>query len=105
MKLARSLSALLCLLSLLWLVPTISFAPQLLAQQTTTPMKIVGYFPRYGLYSSFFVKNLITSGSAPLLTHLDYAFANVVNNKCVSFDTYADYQAPISAANAVNGVA
>ncbi len=105
MKLVRSLSALLCLLSVFWFVPTNSFAPQLLAQQTTTPMKVVGYFPRYGLYSSFFVKNLITSGSAPLLTHLDYAFANVVNNKCVSFDTYADYQAPISAANAVSGVA
>jgi chitinase len=104
MKVVRRLSALLCLFCLLWFVPTNSFAPQLLAQQTT-PMKIVGYFPRYGLYSSFFVKNLITSGSAPLLTHLDYAFANVVNNKCVSFDTYADYQAPISAANAVSGVA
>jgi chitinase len=104
MKVVRRLSALLCLFCLLWLVPTISFAPQLLAQQTT-PMKIVGYFPRYGLYSNFFVKNLITSGSAPLLTHLDYAFANVVNNKCVSFDTYADYQAQISAKNAVSGVA
>lgn len=105
MKLVRSLLALLCLLSLLWFVPTNSLAPQLLAQQTTTPMKIVGYFPRYGLYSSFYPKNLITSGAAPLLTHLDYAFANVVNNKCVSFDTYADYQAQVSASNAVSGVA
>ena len=29
----------------------------------------------------------------------------MVNNRCVSFDTYADYQDPVSAAHAVNGVA
>jgi chitinase len=78
------------------------------AQTTTTstnPRKIVGYFPRYGIYQGFFVKNLITNGSIKLLTHLDYAFTNVVNNRCVSFDTYADYQDPVSAAHAVNGQA
>jgi chitinase len=80
------------------------FAPKLLAQSSTGnggPMKIVGYFPRWGMYSSYFVKNLITSGAAPVLTHLDYAFTNVVNNRCVSFDTYADYQATFTAAHAV----
>jgi chitinase len=84
------------------------FAPKLLAQSSTGtagPMKIVGYFPRWGMYSSYFVKNVITSGAAPLLTHLDYAFTNVVNNRCVSFDTYADYQATFTAEHAVNGQA
>jgi chitinase len=78
------------------------------AQSTTTstnPMKIVGYFPRYGIYQGYFVKNLISNGSIKLLTHLDYAFTNVVNSRCVSFDAYADYQDPVSAAHAVNGQA
>src|SRR4029077_18305542 len=86
------------------------FAPRLLGQVGatiggTTPMKVVGYFPRWGIYSNYFVKNIVTSGSAPLLTHLDYAFANVVNNRCVSFDPWADYQAPVTAGHAVNGQA
>jgi len=94
---------------LLFLV-AMSFTPRLFTQgQTTTtstdPMKIVGYFPKYGIYQGFFVKNLITNGSIKLLTHLDYAFTNVVNNRCVSFDTYADYQDPVSATHAVNGQA
>jgi chitinase len=85
-----------------------SFTPRFFTQAQTTstnPMKIVGYFPRYGIYQGFFVKNLITNGSIKLLTHLDYAFTNVVNNRCVSFDTYADYQDPVSASRAVNGQA
>jgi chitinase len=86
-------------------------APKLLGQEAATvnggpsPVKIVGYFPRWGIYSSYFVKNVVTSGSAGLLTHLDYAFTNVVNNRCVSFDPWADYQAPFTAAHAVNGEA
>src|ERR1700730_15295274 len=67
--------------------------------------KIVGYFPQWGVYGGFFVKNLISSGSASLLTHLDYAFANVQNNQCVSFDTWADYQKPLTADQTVNGQA
>ena len=105
MKSVRKLSALLCFLT------AVVFAPKFLVSVAATesggpsPMKIVGYFPRWGIYSSYFVKNVITSGSAPLLTHLDYAFTNVVNNRCVSFDAYADYQAPVAAAHAVNGQA
>lgn len=83
------------------------FIPKLLteAQTATNPMKIIGYFPRYGISQGFFEKNLITNGSINLLTHLNYAFTNVVNNRCVSFDTYADYQQPVSASHAVNGQA
>ncbi|HXM97066.1 MAG TPA: glycoside hydrolase family 18 protein [Candidatus Dormibacteraeota bacterium] len=73
------------------------------ADETTPHKKVVGYFPQWGLYSGYFVKNVITSGSAPLLTHLDYAFANVKNSRCESFDPWADYQVPLTAAEAVNG--
>lgn len=105
MKSVRKLSAILCFFT------AVVFAPKLLAQQGATengepnPMKIVGYFPRWGMYSNYFVKNVVTSGSASLLTHLDYAFTNVVNNRCVSFDPYADYQATFTAEQAVNGQA
>jgi chitinase len=65
--------------------------------------KVVGYFPQWGVYGGYFVKNVITSGSATRLTHLDYAFANVFNNQCASFDTYADYQFAFSADETVDG--
>jgi chitinase len=103
MKAARLLTA------ILYFLTAMVFAPKLLGQQKTAenggpnPMKIVGYFPRWGIYSDYFVRNVVTSGSASLLTHLDYAFANVVANRCVSFDRWADYQAPVTAEHAVNG--
>jgi chitinase len=103
MKSARRLFALLCLFT------AMAIAPKVIANQSTSsatnPMKIVGYFPRWGMYSSYFVKNVVTSGSAAHLTHLAYAFTNVVNNRCVSFDAYADYQAIFTAEQAVNGKA
>jgi len=100
MKAVRMLTA------ILFFFTAMAFASKLLveAQTTGNPMKVIGYFPRYGIYDGFFVKNLVTNGSAKRLTHINYAFTNVVNNRCVSFDTYADYQAPVSAQNAVNGV-
>jgi chitinase len=67
--------------------------------------KIVGYFPQWGIYSNFFLKNVVTSGSAPLLTHLNYAFANVVTNQCQGFDPWADFQVPFPANETVNGKA
>jgi chitinase len=73
--------------------------------QSEAHKKIVGYFPQWGIYSNYFVKNVVTSGSAELLTHLSYAFANVVNNQCQSFDTWADYQVPFSTDQTVNGEA
>ena len=66
---------------------------------------LVGYFPQWGTYGGYNVKNVITSGSAPLLTHLNYAFANVANNQCQSLDPWADYQNPLPADQTVNGQA
>lgn len=72
--------------------------------------KVIAYFPQWGLYGGYvfggyFVKNLITTGSARRLTHLNYAFANVVDNQCASWDTWADYQDPLPANETVDGQA
>ncbi len=72
--------------------------------------KVIAYFPQWGLYGGYvfggyFVKNLITTGSARRLTHLNYAFGNVVNHQCASFDTWADYQDPLPANETVDGQA
>jgi len=73
----------------------------------------VGYFTQWGIYGrAFFVKDLVTSGSAAKLTHVNYAFANVSEdghcfeaNLAGEGDAWADYQRPASAAESVDGVA
>ncbi len=76
---------------------------------TTTPgggAKILGYFVQWGVYGrNYHVKNIVTSGSASKLTHINYAFGNVTNGQCVLGDTYADYDRFYSAAESVDGVA
>jgi chitinase len=74
--------------------------------------KVVGYFAAWGVYDkSYTVKNLVSSGSAPLLTHINYAFGNVVPDAggsqvvCQIGDPWADYQKTWTAAESVNGVA
>jgi chitinase len=73
--------------------------------------QVVGYFIQWGIYGrGFFVKNLVDSGSADKLTVINYAFGNVAPNDegdivCKSFDSWADYGAPMAAENSVDGVA
>jgi len=68
--------------------------------------KVLGYFVQWGIYArNYHVKNIHTSGSASKLTHINYAFGNVVNGQCALGDTYADYDRFYSAAESVNGVA
>ncbi|MDN5854546.1 MAG: glycoside hydrolase family 18 protein, partial [Actinomycetia bacterium] len=50
-------------------------------------------------------KNLVTSGSADKLTHINYAFGNVKNGKCAIGDSYADYGRFYSAEESVDGKA
>jgi len=69
----------------------------------TPRSKVVAYFPQWGLYGGYFVKNVVTSGSAPLMTHLNYAFGGIENNHCASADTWADYQDPLTADETLNG--
>ncbi|SRR6266487_1327299 len=67
----------------------------------------VGYFTQWGIYGrGFRVQNLVTSGSAARLTHLNYAFGNVTaDGVCASADPWADWQVPFTAEQSVDGVA
>ena len=73
----------------------------------------VAYFVQWGIYGrSYFVKNIVTSGTAARLTHINYAFANVgADGKCFEVnapgqgDAWADYQRRVGADESVDGVA
>jgi chitinase len=68
---------------------------------------LVGYFPQWGIYNDpqYFVKNLITSGSAPLLDQLNYAQGFIVNARCAVADPNADLNLTYTAINSVDGSA
>ncbi|MBB4793865.1 chitinase [Streptomyces nodosus] len=66
----------------------------------------LGYFTEWGIYGrNYNVKNLVTSGSAAKITHINYAFGNVTGGKCAIGDSYADYDKAFTAAESVSGVA
>ncbi|MFI1353575.1 glycosyl hydrolase family 18 protein [Streptomyces sp. NPDC020898] len=66
----------------------------------------LGYFTEWGVYGrNYHVKNLVTSGSAPKITHINYAFGNVKNGQCVVDDTYAAYDKAYTADQSVSGAA
>jgi len=75
--------------------------------------RVVGYFVQWGIYSrNYRVKDVVTSGAAEKLTHLNYAFANVSTDfKCYEEtragwgDSYADYEVPFTADQSVDGQA
>src|SRR5258706_9472706 len=62
--------------------------------------KRVGYFVQWGMYSrNYRVKNIVTTGAADKLTHINYAFANVsTESRCYEEtrlgwgDATADYE-------------
>ncbi|WP_328536665.1 glycoside hydrolase family 18 chitinase [Streptomyces sp. NBC_00344] len=66
----------------------------------------LGYFTDWGIYQrNYQVKNLVTSGSAARITHINYAFGNVTGGKCAIGDAYADYQKTYDASSSVDGTA
>ncbi|MGR4848685.1 glycosyl hydrolase family 18 protein [Streptomyces sp. LARHCF252] len=66
----------------------------------------LGYFTEWGVYGrNYHVKNLVTSGSASKITHINYAFGNVKNGQCTVDDTYAAYDKAYSADQSVSGTA
>lgn len=81
--------------------------------------RVVGYFTAWGIYGrNYFVRDIVTSGSAQHLTHVFYAFGNVRNNRCevgvnmpanpdtgAGGDAWADYGRSFTAAQSVDGVA
>ncbi|MEU7322915.1 glycoside hydrolase family 18 chitinase [Streptomyces griseoviridis] len=77
---------------------------------TTTPptgdQVKLGYFTEWGIYGrNYNVKNLVTSGSAAKITHINYAFGNVTGGKCAIGDSYADYDKAFTADQSVSGTA
>ncbi|MFJ6901797.1 glycosyl hydrolase family 18 protein [Streptomyces hokutonensis] len=73
----------------------------------TTGSKVkLGYLTEWDTYvRNYQVKNLVTSGSAAKITHINYAFGNVTNGQCAIGDAYADYQKTFTADQSVSGVA
>ena len=73
----------------------------------TTGGKVkLGYFTEWGIYGrNYNVRNLVTSGSAAKITHINYAFGNVTNGQCAIGDSYADYDKAFTADQSVSGVA
>jgi chitinase len=67
--------------------------------------RVVGYYTQSSIYNNFYVRNLVTSGSTRVLTQVNYAFSQILNNQCASADTWADYQDPLSADQTVDGEA
>ncbi|MFI1015425.1 glycosyl hydrolase family 18 protein [Streptomyces sp. NPDC020965] len=66
----------------------------------------MGYFTQWGVYGrNYHVKNLVTSGTAAKITHINYAFGNVQGGKCTIGDSYADYEKAYTADQSVDGVA
>ncbi|MFJ8039048.1 glycosyl hydrolase family 18 protein [Kitasatospora sp. NPDC096147] len=66
----------------------------------------LGYFTNWGVYGrNYHVKNLVTSGSAAKITHINYAFGNVQGGKCTIGDAYADYDRAYTAELSVDGKA
>ncbi|MEW2630953.1 glycoside hydrolase family 18 chitinase [Streptomyces sp. NPDC048389] len=64
----------------------------------------LGYFTNWGVYGrNYHVKNLVTSGSAEKITHINYAFGNVSGGKCTIGDAYADYDKAYTADQSVDG--
>ena len=68
---------------------------------------VVGYFVQWGVYRrDYHVKNIVTSGSADILTAVNYAFAGIGDDlKCEILDPYADYNKRYDADESVDGVA
>ncbi|MBB3282100.1 glycosyl hydrolase family 18 protein [Mitsuaria sp. BK037] len=87
--------------------------------QTAGGKVLLGYFAQWGIYGrNYHVKNIDTSGSAANLTHINYAFGNVRNNRCEvgkvipsnestgeGGDAFADYSKAYGADLSVDGKA
>lgn len=80
--------------------------PRLGFRRAPRPL-LVGYFSNSAIYAPvpFYVKQLLTSGSAARLDQINYASASVKNGRCSLADPVADLQTPYNAENSVNGQA
>ncbi|WFB07365.1 glycoside hydrolase family 18 chitinase [Streptomyces sp. LX-29] len=66
----------------------------------------LGYFTEWGVYGrGYHVKNLVSSGTASKITHINYAFGNVQGGRCTIGDGYAAYDRAYKAEESVDGKA
>ncbi|CAL9437017.1 glycosyl hydrolase family 18 protein [Streptomyces sp. enrichment culture] len=66
----------------------------------------LGYFTEWGVYGrNYHVKDLVTSGTAAKITHINYAFGNVVGGQCKLDDSYAATDKAYTADQSVSGQA
>ncbi len=84
----------------LWLSPAV-----VSAREATPHPLLVGYFPQWGVYNQYFVKNLVGSGAAALLDQIDYSQGVIVDNRCAIGDPNADLNFAHTSANSVDGKA
>jgi len=84
-----------------------SSAPAVVAGNGAAGGKVaIGFFTQWSIYNGFLEKDLVSDGAASKLTEINYAFSDVsAAGLCSSGDSWADYQKPFTADQAVNGVA
>jgi chitinase len=82
-----------------------AIAPSLLAAPDSAPPLplLVGYYPQWGVYNQYFVKNLVSSGAAELLDQIDYSQGVIKNNACAIGDPNADLSFVHTAATSLDG--
>lgn len=68
---------------------------------------VVGYFPQWGIYypQPYYVKTLITNGSARRLDQINYSQGSVGGGRCSLADANADLNTTYTAETSVNGLA
>ena len=76
-------------------------------RQHPVHQRVVGYFPQWGIYNPapFYVKALISNGSAARLDQINYSQGSVSGGRCSVADRNADLNASFTAATSVDGLA
>ncbi len=68
---------------------------------------VVGYFPQWGIYykQPYYVKTLVSNGSAKRLDQINYSQASVGGGRCSLADANADLNTAFTAETSVSGLA
>jgi chitinase len=76
-------------------------------RQHSAHQLVVGYFPQWGIYypQPYYVKTLVTNGSAARLDQINYSQGSVTGGHCSLADPKADLNTTFTAETSVNGKA
>src|SRR6516225_736400 len=97
----RSPSIFICLAAGIAFTTVLPCYPKL---QAADRIAVIGYFTESGAKPGrYTVKDIATSGSARMLTELDYAFGRVAGDRCEIADPETALHHPYSSAESVNG--